>query len=40
MLGMLCGILWTAAAFIQFSYAEEKEKALVSSNLIKSELVF
>jgi hypothetical protein len=29
MLGMLCGILWTAAAFIQFSYAEEKEKALV-----------
>jgi hypothetical protein len=31
MLGVLCGILWTCAGMIAFSYAEEKEKGLASS---------
>ena len=33
MLGCTAGCLWTAAGFIQFAYAEEKEKALVSMQL-------
>ncbi|KAG8418680.1 hypothetical protein J3459_012136 [Metarhizium acridum] len=28
-LGMTGGFLWTAAAYVQFSYAEEKDKGLV-----------
>lgn len=30
-LGLTGGFLWSAAAFVQFAYAEEKNKALVSS---------
>jgi hypothetical protein len=31
MLGVLCGILWTCAGMIAFSYAEEREKGLAST---------
>lgn len=31
-LGLTGGFLWSAAAFVQFSYAQEKDKALVSPN--------
>lgn len=29
MLGLTGGCLWTAAAYVQFTYAEEKDKGLV-----------
>ena len=32
MLGLTAGFLWTAAAYIQFSYAEEKDKGLVRTS--------
>lgn len=35
-LGLTGGFLWTAAAYVQFTYAEEKDKGLVRKRMFNS----